>query len=233
MRQRGLDPVRVLYSHSLLHDVAWEHRVQGDRAWTNVTLPCGTRINTLQLAGVLNRVASLPFASLAPVHPSDRLYVAHELQALFLSWLHGLAVPVLNRPTSFGLSGRLRHVSEWIWLATKAGLPNRGYRQTSREQPREWGAHVRTADAGTQLITLLVAGDCVIGPPVPTEIRAGCLRLSRLCGTALLGVEFAVGSDQRWAFAGVSTKPDLRLGGDPLLDALAATMNASAMEAVS
>ncbi|MGH8192862.1 MAG: hypothetical protein ACREQ8_00475 [Woeseiaceae bacterium] len=47
----------------------------------------------------------------------------------------------------------------------------------------------------------------------------------------MLGVEFVVDRDQTWTFAGVSTNPDLRFGGEPLLDALALTLNGRTAEA--
>ncbi|MGH8544364.1 MAG: hypothetical protein ACREX3_12210 [Gammaproteobacteria bacterium] len=231
IKQRGPEPVQMLYSDSLLHGVGWEHRLQGERVFTDVTLPCGQHVRSSEVSGLLNRISALPPASLLLIQPSDRHYATHEFQALFLSWLQAMPAPVLNRPTPFGLSGRLRHVSEWVWLAANAGLPNRGYRQSSNDVPLEWGAHVRTVDAGTPTTTLIVVGDVVTGPPAPAHIESGCLRLSKLSGAPLLGVEFVVDRDQTWTFAGVSTNPDLRFGGEPLLDALALTLNGRTAEA--
>lgn len=194
-----------------------------------MTLPDGRQVRSQDVCGVLNRISFIPSGSLLLIHPSDRHYVTHELQAFFLSWLHALPGPVLNRPTPLGLSGQLRHASEWVWLASQAGLPNWGYRQTSHDPPLQWTAHLRLAP-GIPVTTLVVAGGVVTGPPAPAYIQAGCRRLSQLSDTALLGVDFAVGPDDVWTFAGVSTCPDLRLGGAPLLDALAAALTGRPQE---
>ena len=53
------------------------------------------------------------------------------------------------------------------------------------------------------------------------HIRQGCRRLAELSHTALLGVEFTTSSAGPWTFAGATPMPDLRLGGEALLDALA------------
>jgi hypothetical protein len=185
-----------------------------------MTLSGGRRIRSADVCGVLNRISIVPPASLLLIQPSDRHYVAHELHAFFLSWLHSLTVPVLNRPTPLSLAGHLRHASEWVLLASKAGLPNAGYRQSSQDPPVPWDVTVRLTSVDVPVTTLVVAGGVVTGPPAPTLIREGCIRLSQLSATAVLGVDFVVGSDAAWTFAGVSTIPDLRLGGEPLLDAL-------------
>jgi hypothetical protein len=225
LKQRGLEPLRVLYSDALLHGVRWEHRLNGQEVFTEVTLPCGQMVRSSELSGVLNRVSALPPASLLLMQPSDRHYATHEFQALFLSWLQAIPAPVLNRPTPFGLSGRLRHVSEWIWLAANSGLRVDSYRQSSNELPAEWGAHVRLVAPGTPLSTLIVVGDSVVGPAAPPHVEKGCKQLSQSSGAPLLGVEFTTDGDENWTFAGVSTQPDLRLGGEPLLDALVLALN--------
>jgi hypothetical protein len=196
-------------------------------------LPDGRWLHDGEVRGVLNRTSFIPPSSLLLVHPSDRDYVAQELQAFLLSWLHSLQAPVLNGPTPLGLSGRLRHVSEWIWLATEAGLPNAGYRQTSRDVPRLWDVTVRCAAPGIPITTLIVCCGKVTGPPAPASIQGGCVRLSKLSATQLLGVDFTAGPDGSWNFAGVSTMPDLRLGGEPLLDALATALNGRCIQGAS
>ncbi len=231
LKRRGLEPLQVLYSDTLAHGIGWVHRLRDESLSTEMTLPDGKQVHSSELAGVLNRMTAVSSASLLLITPEDRYYVTHEFQAFFLSWLTALPVPVLNRPTPFGLSGRLRHVSEWAWLASKAGLPNRGYRQSSDQPPLEWGAHVRLTDAGTPTTTLVVVGDRVTGPPAPPQIEEGCLRLSKLSGAELLGVEFVIDDEEGWIFAGASTSPDLRAGGEPLLDSLARALNGPCAQA--
>ena len=118
-----------------------------------------------------------------------------------------------------------RHVSEWVWLAARAGLPAPSYRQASSDQFDEMFEVRRLFPLGTPTTTAIVIQDQVIGDSLPSEIRAGCLRLAALSETPLLGIEFARASEKSWTFAGATPMPDLRLGGEPLLDALALTLS--------
>lgn len=226
LKRRGLEPFEVLSPDSLAYEIGWEHRIEEGRVSTDVTLLGGRRISEGEISGVLNRLSVIHPSSLNLIQPSDRYYVTHELQAFFLSWLHGLPAPVINRPTSLGLSGRLRHVSEWIWMASKAGVPNQGYRQSSQDPPLQWDVSVRLAAADMPVVSVVVLAGSVTGPDTPPHIKQGCLKMSELSGAALLGLDFAVTADESWVFAGVSTMPDLRLGGEPLLDALASALKA-------
>ena len=223
--RRGVVPFELIFADSLVTDIGWEHRFEDGRVSTDLMLRDGRRIRNDEVSGVLNRLSILRQSALPLFQPSERYYVAHEFQALLLSWLHSLSVPVINRPTPLGLSGRLRHVSEWIWLASRAGLPNRGYSQSSQDTPQFWDFHVRLVDNGSPVATVIVANGEVTGATVPPDIQAGCRRLSELSKASLLGIDFVVLEDMSWQFAGVSTSPDLRFGGEPLLDALATALN--------
>src|SRR5215813_10102752 len=157
LRRRGLDPLEVLSLDSLVAGTGWQHRLVNGRVSTDLILPSGRRIADGEIRGVLNRISLVHPASVMLIQLSDRYYVVHELQAFFLGWLHGLSAPVLNRPTPLGLSGRLRHISEWIWLASKAGVPNRGYRQSSEDAPLQWNVSFRLTNAGAPLVSVIVA----------------------------------------------------------------------------
>jgi hypothetical protein len=146
--------------------------------------------------------------------------VQQELHSFFLGWLSALPGVVINRPTPWGLAGQWRHVSEWVALAAQAGLPVPPYRLSSRDLSEAAGYVTRLAPDGVPLTTLIVAGDAVLGAPAPPHIAAGCLRLAELTDTALLGVEFVVDREGIWTFVGATPQPDLRLGGEPLLDTL-------------
>jgi len=80
----------------------------------------------------------------------------------------------------------------------------------------------RLHPVGVPTVGAVVLGDRVFGPSFPPEIRAACLRLAQLSKTTLLGIEFtASASGNVWTFAGATPMPDLRMGGEPLLNALA------------
>jgi hypothetical protein len=225
LRRRGLEPLHLISCDFLALNIRWEHRLENGGIYTSMTLPDGLPIYSGNVRGVLNRFSTVPGSSLMLIHPSDRYYIASELQAFFLSWLTSLPAPVVNRPTPLGLAGQIRHASEWVLLATKSGLPNRGYRQSSQDPVLAWDTGMRLPGASGSVTTLVVVNGVVTGPAAPEAIREGCRRLSELSATPLLGVDFAVDGDANWTFAGVSVMPDLRLGGDALLDALVGTLN--------
>jgi hypothetical protein len=50
---------------------------------------------------------------------------------------------------------------------------------------------------------------------------AGCARLAQLSATDLLGIDFNLTWTGDWVFRNATPQPDLRLGGEALLDALA------------
>jgi hypothetical protein len=145
--------------------------------------------------------------------------VTQELNAFFVSWINALPEPVLNRATPQGLCGRMRHISEWIVLAARAGLPVPRYRQSSHGTAPPFLVHARVANA-SNLRTVMTVGSKTISDSAPEGIRLGCARLAELSRTPLLGLEFSVREDGTWVFAGASPYPDLTWGGDSLLDAL-------------
>ena len=68
----------------------------------------------------------------------------------------------------------------------------------------------------------IALGNRVFGPTLPPHIADACKALARLSQTHLLGIELTVGQSHRpWTFAAATPLPDLRLGGEPLLNELA------------
>lgn len=224
LKARGLEPLELVTAEMLASSLRWEHRVGADGASIDITLADGRRIRGDTIHGVLNRLLSVPPGHLLLAHPADRDYATQELTAFYMSWLYSLPRPVLNRPRPPGLSGQWRHVSEWVWLASKAGLPVPDYRQSSHALIEETGAERRLVPIGTPVNTLIVIKGHVVGAPAPAEILTGSQRLAELSGTSLLGIEFAPGPASPWSFAGATSWPDLRLGGEALLDRLASVL---------
>jgi hypothetical protein len=226
LRQRGLDPIRLITTEEFDYGVRWEHRVGAGGAGVHFTLADGTLIRSSDLRGVLNRIVYVPAGNLLLIQPSDRDYVQEELGAFFLSWLHALPGPMLNRPSPQGLSGQWRHASEWLCLAAQAGLPAATYRQSSHDLGQGRSTATSVVPPGTPVRTILVIDGHLAGPPAPAHILEGCLRLAALAKTELLGVEFTVEAGGRWTFVGATTHPDLRPGGERLLDLLTRALTA-------
>ena len=219
LRARGLLPLELVTAEMLSYRAGWDHRVGASGASISITLADGRVIRNDSVRGTLNRLTHVPLRHLAGAPDYD--YVTQEYTAFFMSWLYALPQPVLNRADAQGLCGAWRHISEWVSLAAAAGLPTPAYRQTSHDQIDEALQLRRLFPTGTPITSAIVVGRRVVGPPLPPEIRAGCLRLAQLSQTQLLGVEFVTGANS-WTFAGATPMPDLRLGGEPLIDALLA-----------
>lgn len=220
LKARGLAPLVLVPSQDLAF-ARWEHRVGAEGTGLVVTLQDGRVLRHEELAGALNRLLYVPQESLMLIAPPDRDYVLQELNAFYMSWLHGIDGPVLGLPTPQSLCGRVRHVSEWSWLAARAGLRVPPYRQSSRAPSPPFTFHPRVVPAGTEVQTMLVIAGRVLGPAVPEPVVAACRRLAELARAAILGIELTIDG---WSFAGATTYPDLRLGGDAALDALAAAL---------
>lgn len=230
LRARCLAPVELVTSESLAY-ARWDHRIGSADVSVAITLPDGRTIHHDEVRGVLNRLAFTPPESLTLIHQSDRGYVQQELNAFFLSWLHALPGPMLNRPTPQGLCGRMRYWSEWCHLAVTAGLPIATYRQSSRMAVPPFALHARAPHIGPELTTVTVVGDRVVGPAVPASVASACVRFAALARTPLLGLEFSSDGTRAWQLSGVTPLPDLRWGGEAVIDALEQALCGRAVEA--
>ena len=223
LQARGLRPIELISAEMLPFALRWDHRVSAFDTSISITLADGRIITNRAVRGVLNRLTHVPLYHLNGNPDYD--YATQECSAFYMSWLYSLPEPILNRAGAQGLCGAWRHISEWVWLAARAGLPTPSYRQTSSDQLDEMFEIRRLFPLGTQTTTSIVVQDQVIGESLPVEFREGCVRLAALSETPLLGIEFAPSeSGKSWIFAGATPVPDLRLGGDALLDALALSL---------
>src|SRR5215471_12436794 len=195
-----------------------EHRVGGRGAAFELELADGRRLSSRTVKGLLNRLSFLPSACLRRMGGPDRDYAVQEIYALYVSWLHSLAGPLLNPPTPQGLCGNWRHPSSWTALAVQAGLAAVPYRQSSKDDPTAlWQGVADPAPA-----TVFVVGDRIVMPAaVPRRLDEACRRLACAAGVNLLGIDLSLGADGQWRFAGASVMPDLMRGGEPVMDALA------------
>jgi hypothetical protein len=220
LRARGLIPFEFVTAEMLTTNARWEHTVGVNGANFNVTLADGRVINNRYVSGVVNRLTHVPLQHLAGT--PDFEYATQEYTALFMSWVKALPSPIFNGVHSQGLSGAWRHVSEWVWLAAQAGLPTPAYLQTSHDEIDETIQLRRIVPDGTATTMAITLGDRVFGPNLPPQISHACKELARISETPLLGIELTLGqSSGPWTFVGATPLPDLRLGGQPLLDELA------------
>jgi hypothetical protein len=222
LRERDM-VVDVVSGDDLAAAECWDHRLGAAGTAIAIQLADGRRVIGDDRYGVLNRLSYLPAAWLQRIGGPDRDYALQEMYALYVSWLHALKAPVVNRPTPQGLCGNWRHPSIWMLLAGRAGLPVPRFRQSSDDDPAlSWQS--RAAPAA---LTAFVAGRHVIAPPaLPIGLHEPCRRLAGAAGVTLLGIDFEPDGRDGWQFAGASVMPNLMAGGDTLIDALAETLTA-------
>lgn len=223
LKSLGLEPIELLSAEMLAYSFQWEHRLGDNTPSIKIMLYDGRTISSDTISGVLNRLQTIPIGHLR-ANPADRDYASQELFAFFMSWIFSLPQQVLNRPTSQGLSGQWRHASEWVWLATQAGLTTLLYKQTSYDEIDANRLKGTLVPADTSSKMVIVIDGYVIGSNVPPDIAKSCKHLSELSETNLLGIEFIEGSAGSWTFAGATPLPDLRLGGQDLLNVLATVL---------
>jgi len=214
-----LPSLELITSETLAHCYDWEHTVGADGVGISFRLPDGRLVVGRQIEGVLNRLLMPPPELISQATPADRDYAQQELTALYLSWLHGLSCPVLNRPTPQGLAGRWRHASEWALAAHQAGFGVPVYEQTESDPADHGYASLVPLDAPVTRVISLCGG--VFGAEVPTFVRRSCLELAEICGTRLLGIDLLPALRGKWSFAAATPLPDLQIGGPALIHALA------------
>jgi hypothetical protein len=218
LRQLGVAPLELVTAEALASATHWEHTLNGS-AHVTIKLADGRRICSSNLRGVLNRLSGPAAEMLQRAVPGDQDYVQAEMYAFYLSWIHSLLGVVINRPTPLGLSGPWYHPSEWVYRASRAGLPTPQYRLNARDPQDD--AFGTLAPAGSTTLNVITMGGTIYGGYVPGGTVRGCARLAESAGTDLLGVSLYLDNDARWTFAGAMPLPDLTVGGTQLLRALA------------
>jgi hypothetical protein len=220
LRARGIAPLELVTADALSLADEWEHRVEGDSASVRVRLGDGRAFDGSLLRGVLNRLYTAPTWHWRAAPTVDQEYVQQELIAFFLSWLHALPCPVINRPTPQGLCGRWRSESEWVCLAQRAGLPVAPFRQSSFDRVDEMRGEKRLLAPGISTRSVIVVDGAATGASAPDDVKAACARFAESAETDLIGLDFVEGAAGPWTFVGANPMPDLRWGGPGLIDAL-------------
>jgi hypothetical protein len=227
LRERSV-PVEFVPASVLSAAVRWIHRVGSDGAFVEVFLADGRCIDSRDVHGTLNRIVSMwpPPEYLAT---PDRDYALQELLALYLSLLHCLPPPVLNRPSPQGLSGHMRYTPDWLVLASRAGFATAPYVVSSSEdEPRCRNDEQTLHRPPSVHHEVVVAAGRVFGSSVTPQAAAAACRLSDLAGADLLGLRLATTADGAARFEAADLYPDLRSAGPDLLDHLAGLLKTKA-----
>jgi len=223
LKSRGLSPLEWVTNDQLVFATCWEHRLDENGIQVAVELADGRYFHSQQIQGVFNRLLTIPAEQFVLTAPEERQYAAQEMTAFFASWLYALPCPVLNPPTPAGLSGRWRHISEWLWLAAQAGLPTPPFHYSSEQGRNETYLHGRLVPPGTPTQTAIVVDSQVVGN-IPSSLKRNCHRLAKLAKTPLMGIDFVLDQQGQYFFVGATPFPDLTQAGEKLIDALAAAL---------
>ena len=221
LRNIGLAPIELVTAARLALAKTWEHRLGHEGVYLKISLHDGRIFDSSDVRGVLNRLTTVPQDFISRAVAEDREYVSAELSAFYLSWLSALE-RVINRPMPQGLAGSWRHRSEWALLAAKAGLNTPLYRQSSTSRPED--GYRSFASSDKTVTNVIVLQNELFGSPVSPEIGEACRKLAASAETDLLGVELFDSGDGALTFAHATPFPDLTLGRDELIEALARTL---------
>jgi hypothetical protein len=224
--RRGLQPLELITAESLAVGAVWRSLIETAERTIEIRLSDGRVVDSRRVRGTINRLQWVPAEAVQFGTPADQAYALQELYAFYMGWLYSLPRPILNPPTPQGLSGRWRYPSEWAWLAGQAGLTVRPLRITPATHEAVAALSLQPASPGLRRTILVLDGE-VIGD-APKAVADGVEHLWTLADTPLLGVDFDLAEDDSWIFAGVSVSPDLRSGGDGLLDRLEIALRSAA-----
>jgi hypothetical protein len=216
LRRRNLEPLELITAGDIGNGLRLVYRTGNQLPNVLLQDGHGRSIDSRFVKGGLNRLQGVHPGIIRRFVEEDRLYVQQEFYSALLGWLSALTPNLINRPSPLGLSGQWRHESEWMWFAGRSGLPVRAYRESTSSAP-----HL-SSNSGIVTTVFVVSGQCV-GGEVPADLLNGCLQLAQLVDTRLLGIDF-IQDNGAWWFAGASPMPDLRTGGEPLLDCLSAVL---------
>lgn len=219
LQRRGLEPMHLVSADTLGAGLRWEHRIGASGVSLRIELAEGRQIFSRTVYGVLNRLRHVPhWRSIQSICAQDRHYAQQELTAFFIGWISSFRRPILNPATAQGLSGRRRHLAEWVLLASRAGLRTDTYLGSTVST-----SHLFRSDDDMkerQIAYVVVVGRRAVGA-APHSVRRACERLAALSATPLLGVALRYDAHDKWTFVDATPDPDLRLGGAATLDALA------------
>jgi len=155
-----------------LSESGWRHSPTGG---DETAIIGGRRIARSEISAVLTRFPAIAPAALTHIDPSDREFVACEMNAFLLSWLSRLECLVVNRPTAGSLMGPAWSRERWLVEGCRAGLE-----PFSRQAPV-----VPMPSVPTRMV--VVVGDACVGD-IPPRLGARALELARRGGVTLVGI---------------------------------------------
>ena len=152
-------------------------------------------VQSSEITGVLTRLSWVVQDELMHIMPIDRAYVASEMNAFLLALLHGLACPLLNRPTPTSLAGPDWRKEQWVNCAARLGIPVHTAHRLARPSNvlstdlRTLNSELETSNSKPLTRTVTVVGDRCLG--TGDEALVNCAqRLAAAAEVQLLAVHF-------------------------------------------
>jgi hypothetical protein len=156
-----------------LSEPGWCHRPTGGAERAVIG---GRSIAPHEITGVLTRIPAVVPETLGHIDPSERGFIAAEMNAFLLSWLSRLECPVVNRPTAGSLMGPAWSRERWLVEGRRAG-----FEPFSRTLP------VPLPPASGETRTIVLVGDGCIGD-ASSDIGERARALADRAGVTLLGI---------------------------------------------
>lgn len=192
-----------------------------------------------RLAGVINRCGLVAL----PADVPDADYKSAEWNALLMAWLHGLPVPVLNRPRCDNVLGTMASAAVWRQRAAGSGLavwplavPASAAQRPDAADPVGWPGLLVVGDTCLEPAALSVTGAATgaatwAAPGWSATARRAAARAAATCGCDLLAWTGSHDAQGQWRVAAATAWPDLRPFGAPALQALAHLMRLNGIAA--
>jgi hypothetical protein len=216
---------------------AWEHRDArllsaaslSQRGWVwrpgsidaSYLVIGGARTPVRAVRGVVSLLPAITPSELPHIVGDEREYVAGEMTAFlvaWLSWLSGLGVRVINKPTPLSLTGPAMQREQWLRAAWQAHLPIERARGAlfpvadSISDTTESSERSSPGEGIGRLVPFpVVGGECLPGPDgqhASEPIRRGLSSLAASMGVALLTAAM-VESNGQWRFSNAVAAVDV------------------------
>jgi hypothetical protein len=157
----------------------------------------GLSHDSSEVHGVLVRWPNIVASELYQIIPSDREYVAAEMNAFMIYWLGTLRCPVLNRPTARSISGPGWYPEHWNHAAARAGLKVQPVRRISA---LDGSQHPGIPSSS---IALSIVGDRVFGEAT-SELIAKARALAKIANVELVTFYFdSTAPDPKFVWADI------------------------------
>lgn len=216
-------PADIAFAAELTY--TWDGHVERSQ----IALGDGRVLSDEGLWGVLNRFTTVYAEHWRRLGPQDAAYAESEIHAALLVWLDSLGDVVTNPPSPFWLGGAYLRPQVWRMHAAGVGMPVAPVRDAA-------GTLATDVDTGsdeyvdsglsqivpslTSMRTVIVHRGEVFGDATPA-LAAWGRALAERVGVPLLGMDVGQTADGAHVLADVTVHPDLRLGGQPLVESIA------------